>query len=317
MGTYIIRRLLLMIPTVFLVTVIVFMTIHFIPGDVIDFMSMQVTAQGSLDREAIEHSLGLDVPIPVQYVRWIGDMFLHGSLGESLPSFIPVTEKIFPRLPVTFELGLIATVISLIIALPLGTYSAIRQDSWGDYIGRGAAIIFVSVPGFWVATMVVLYPSIYWGWSPSLQLIPFTEDPWGNLGMFIIPGFILGLLSSGMIMRMTRTMMLEVLRQDYIRTAYSKGLKERVVVVRHALKNAFIPVITIVGMQLPVLVGGTVIIEQIFALPGMGRLMLDALNWRDYPVISGINLLIALSVMGINLLTDLTYARLDPRVQYT
>ena len=316
MRTYIIRRLLLIIPTVFLVTIIVFMTLRFIPGDVITYMASQHTA-AALDREAIEHSLGLDLPIHIQYGRWMGDILLHGSLGKSLPTFIPVNEKIFPRLPVTFELGLIAIVTSLIIALPVGIYSAIRQDSWGDYLGRGAAIMFISVPGFWVATMVVLYPSIYWGWSPSLKLIPFTEDPWGNLGMFIIPGFILGLLMSGFIMRMTRTMMLEVLRQDYITTAYSKGLKERVVVVRHALKNAFIPIITLVGMSLPMLVGGTVIMEQIFALPGMGRLILKALETRDYPVVSAINLLIALSVVGINLLTDLTYAWLDPRVKYT
>ena len=316
MRTYLIRRLLLMILTLFLVTIIVFLSLRFIPGDVIDWMMSQQKGVNVGDRETLERLLGLDVPIPIQYGRWIGDMFLHGSLGESLIVSTPVTEKILPRLPVTFELGLLSLVISLIIALPIGIYTAIRQDTWGDYVGRSSAIIFISAPGFWVATLVVLYPSIWWHWAPPLMLIPFTEDPWGNLVQFIIPATVLALLTSGVIVRMTRTMMLEVLRQDYIRTAYSKGLTERVVVMRHALKNSFIPVITLVGMQLPLLVGGTVIIEQIFALPGMGRLLLEALDQRDYTVVSGINLIIAAAVIGINLLTDLTYAWLDPRVRY-
>ena len=288
---------------------------------------------GTLDRAAMERALGLDVPVHVQYGRWLGALprpdfrgltgessysgVLQGSLGVSLRTGEPVTTRIFSRIAVTFELGLLALVISLVVAFPIGIYSAIRQDTVGDYGGRSLAIIFISVPGFWIATMIVLYPSIWWGWSPPVELIPFMEDPLGNLGMFAIPSVILGMAGAGWFMRMTRSMMLEVLRQDYIRTAWSKGLRERVVVVRHALKNAFIPVITIVGMELPILVSGAVIIEQIFGLPGMGRLMINSLQLRDYTMVSGINLVIATAIVGANLLVDVSYAFLDPRVRYS
>ena len=318
MRAYIIRRLLLLIPTLLLVTIIVFLTVRLIPGDVVDLMvgEMGAEAGATIDREAVERALGLDQPVYVQYGRWIRDIVTRGSLGLSMRGNYPVTEKIINRLPVTFELGAIAIVIGLIISLPIGIYSAIRQDTAGDYIGRSLAIIFISVPSFWIGTMVMIYPSIWWGWSPPMEMVTFTDDPLGNLGMFVIPSFILGMLMSGTTMRMTRTMMLEVLRQDYIRTAWSKGLKERVVVIRHALKNALIPVVTMVGMQLPVLVGGSVIIEQIFNLPGIGRLMLQALYQRDYAVVSGVNVFIAAVVIGINLVIDLTYGYLDPRVHY-
>ena len=220
-------------------------------------------------------------------------------------------------MPVTFELGFLAIVIGLVIALPVGIYSAIRQDTATDYVGRTAAIIGMATPNFWLAIMVMLYPAIWWGWSPSAEYIPLVEDPLGNLGMFIIPSVILGTASSAATMRMTRTMMLEVLRQDYIRTAWSKGLKERVVIMRHALKNALIPVVTLIGLQLPILVGGAVIMEDIFNLPGIGRLLLDALQNRDYPVVSGVNLFFATTVIGANLIIDLIYPYLDPRVRYS
>ena len=209
-------------------------------------------------------------------------MLLHGSLGTSLYSGQqPVLDIILHRLPVSFELSLMALVISLIIALPIGIYSAIRQDSWGDYVVRSMAIVFISVPSFWIATVVMIFPALRWGWAPGIEYIPFSEDPWGNLGQFIIPASILGMVLCGTTMRMTRTMMLEVLRKDYVRTAWSKGLKERVVVARHVLKNALIPVITIVGLYLILLVEGAVILEQIFNLPGVGHLMLSALSERD------------------------------------
>jgi peptide/nickel transport system permease protein len=213
-------------------------------------------------------------------------------------------------------LGVLSIVIGLVIALPVGIYSAIRQDTAADYLGRSIAIIGLATPNFWLAIMVMIYPAIWWGWAPPLELIPFTEDPLGNLGVFLIPSLILGTASAAATMRMTRTMMLEVLRQDYIRTAWSKGLRERVVVIRHTIKNALIPVVTLIGLQLPILVGGSVIIENIFNLPGLGRLMLTALTDRDYPVISGINMFFATVVVGINLLIDLLYAYLDPRVRY-
>ena len=333
MRAYIIRRLLLIIPTLFILSVLVFLSVRFIPGDVIDIMASRIESGGSgVDRELVERRLGLDLPIHVQYGRWIGVLptpdwitgeshfngILQGSLGESLHDGIgEVEERIIGGLPVTIELGVLAIVIGLVIALPVGIYSAIRQDTAADYAGRSIAIIGLATPNFWLALMVMIYPAIWWGWAPPMEWVSFTEDPLGNLGVFFIPSLILGTASAAATMRMTRTMMLEVLRQDYIRTAWSKGLKERVVIMRHAVKNALIPVVTLIGMQLPILVGGSVIMENIFNLPGLGRLMVNALTDRDYPTVSGVNLVFATAVVGINLMIDLIYPFLDPRVRYT
>jgi len=331
MRTYIIRRILLMMPTVFIVSLIIFFMIRLIPGTIVDAMVAEQMrggvggVMGVADREALEHSLGLDVPVLTQYGRWIGVIpgadgsfsgILQGDLGNSLWKGIPVTEEIADRWPVTFELGLLALIVAQLIALPIGVFSALRQDTWGDYIARSFAILCIAVPGFWLATMVIVFPSLWWGYMPSIMLIRFTEDPIGNLQMFIVPAIVLGMAMSGMTMRMTRTMMLEVLRQDYIRTAWAKGLRERVIIIRHALKNALIPVVTIVGFQMPILMGGTVIIEQIFVLPGMGRLLIDATMQRDYTIVSGIMLIFAVGMVAINLMVDLTYGVLDPRVRY-
>ena len=336
MRTYIIRRLLLIIPTLFLLTIFVFLLVRFLPGNVIDLIEAEMGGRFSataiqIDREALMRLLGLDVPVHVQYARWIGVLptpdsitgeshfngLLQGTLGESLMGGgWPIEEEILARLPVTIELGLLAILIGLVIALPVGIYSAIRQDTAADYVGRSIAVIGVATPNFWLGIMVMIFPAIWWGWSPPMQVIPFSEDPLRNLGVFIIPSLILGTAISAATMRMTRTMMLEVLRQDYIRTAWSKGLKERVVIMRHAIKNALIPVVTLIGLQLPILVGGSVIMENIFSLPGLGRLMVNALNQRDYPVVSGVNLFFATAVLGINLMIDLIYPYLDPRVRY-
>ena len=317
MKAYVIRRLLLLIPTWVLLTILVFLSVRFIPGDVIDAMvgRMQYMA-GDIDREALEKMLGLDQPVHVQYGRWVGSMLFEGTMGESLLGGWSVEEKIFGRLALTIELGLLAIFIALIIAVPVGIFSALRQDTAMDYAGRSFAILGLATPDFWLATMIMIYPAIWWAWSPPMELIPFTEDPVGHLSTFVLPCLILGTHFSASIMRLTRTMMLEVLRQDYIRTAWSKGLRERVIIVRHAIKNALIPVVTLIGLHFPLLVGGSVIIENIFALPGLGRLLLDALSDRDYPVVSGVNLLFATVVMGGNLLVDLIYPYLDPRVRY-
>ena len=318
MRAYIIRRLLLIIPTVFILTILVFLLVRFLPGDVIDLMEAQMKEIDfiEIDREALMRMLGLDVPVYVQYGRWMEGIFLHGTLGKSMFSDFTVEEKIIASLPVTIELGVMAIVIGLLIALPVGICSAMRRDTVADYAGRSIAIIGLATPNFWLGIMVMIYPAIWWGWAPPMELIPFTEDPLGNLGMFLIPSLILGTAMSASTMRMTRTMMLEVLRQDYIRTAWAKGLKERMVVMRHAVKNAFIPIVTLVGLQLPILVGGSVIMENIFNLPGLGRLMVEALNQRDYPVVSGVNLVFAVMVVGVNLMIDLIYPYLDPRVRY-
>ncbi len=327
MRVYIIRRLLLMIPTVFLVSLIIFFMIRLIPGSIIDIMiGQQLEMSGAaVDRDYLERELGLDVPVHVQYGRWLGIIpgadgkisgLLQGDFGDSLWSQNPVIEEITARWPVTLELGFLALIVAQLIALPAGIISALRQDTWGDYLARSFAIVCIAVPGFWVGTMVIVFPSIWWGYMPSIIYIPFAQDPVGNLKMFIVPAIVLGMAMSGMTMRMTRTMMLEVLRQDYIRTAWSKGLREKIVVLRHALKNAFIPVITLVGSRLAVLVGGTVIIEQIFVLPGMGRLIIDAITQRDYTIVSAVMIFFASIMVFINLMIDLTYGFLDPRVRY-
>lgn len=321
MAAFLIRRILLSIPVLFLVTIIVFALLRFIPGDVIDAMLAEAGqgggggAQVEIDRAALEHALGLDVPIHVQYGRWVSGV-LRGDLGISLRKQRPVRDLIFGRLPVTMELGVFAVLTGLLIALPVGIYSAIRQDTVGDYITRSFAIMALAIPSFWLGILIMVLPSIWWQWSPPLKFVPFMEDPIKNLQMVIIPSIVLGLFLSGTTMRMVRTMMLEVLRQDYIRTAWAKGLRERIVIVRHALKNALIPVVSIIGLQVVLIVGGSVIIEQIFNLPGIGSLLLESLNKRDYPIVSGINLIIAVVVLLMNLVVDVTYCYLDPRVKF-
>jgi peptide/nickel transport system permease protein len=326
MRAYVIRRLLLIIPTLLLVTIIVFFTIRLIPVDVIEIMlAEQVEGASDFNREQLEAELGLDAPLHIQYGRWLGFLptpdegfngIFQGNLGASLWNNISTIDELESRLPVSLELGILSLIIGQLIALPIGIYSAIRQDTIGDYIGRSFAIVCIAIPSFWLGTMVMVFPSLWWNWSPPIQYIRLTADPLGNLRMMLIPAVILGMVLSGTTMRMTRTMMLEVLRQDYIRTAWAKGLRERIVVVRHALKNALIPIVTIIGMQLPLLIGGSVIIENIFCLPGVGALMVRVINNRDYIVLSGINIVMATAVLIINLLVDITYSYLDPRVHY-
>jgi len=317
---YIIRRLLLIIPTLLLVTMIVFCGVRLVPGDIIDQMVAEHAFASTLEKhqtvEAIRAKLGLDVPIPQQYGRFLRGIITRGDLGESLWKGTPVTEEILFRLPATIELGIIAMIVAVLIALPIGILSAVRQDTAGDYAGRTTAMILISIPYFWVGLVVVIAGSLWFGWSPSTDYVSFFENPLENLGMFLVPALVLGVVMSGITMRMTRTMMLEVLRQDYIRTAWAKGLRESVIIVRHAVKNALIPVVTIIGLQIPVVVGGAVVIEQIFNIPGIGRLMLESIHQRDYTIISGINLLVASFVLVINLAVDLSYSYLDPRVRY-
>ncbi len=318
-GTYLLRRLGLIIPTLVLVSLIVFLTVRFIPGSIIDLMVSQmgggVGASTQTTADTIRHNLGMDVPAYVQYGRWIASV-VKGDLGRSLWTDRDITREVTSRLPISAELGVMAIITSLIIALPIGIYSAVRQDTGGDYAGRSFAILCIAVPGFWLGTMVVVFPSVWWGWSPPVEYIPITKNLGANLLQFVIPAGIMGMVMSGTTMRMTRTMMLEVLRQDFVKTAWAKGLRERSVIMRHAMKNAMIPVITVVGLQVPVLIGGSVILEQIFSLPGIGRMMLDALSQRDYPVISGINIVMATAILIVNLAVDLVYSYLDPRIAY-
>ncbi|MDA0789224.1 MAG: ABC transporter permease [Proteobacteria bacterium] len=314
MQAFIIRRLLALIPTLIFTSIIVFASIRLIPGDVIDLMLSQNDIATGNDRARIEQALGFDQPIYIQYFKWLWSA-LQGDLGRSLWQNTPVTEQLAETLPITFELGLLALIVALTVAIPIGIYSAMRQDTAGDYIARSFSLLMLAIPSFWLGTLVMVFPSVWWRWAPPLEYTPFLEDPIKNLGHMIVPAILLGLSLSAVTMRMTRTMMLEVMRQDYIRTARAKGLGEILVVVRHALRNGLIPVVTLIGLQAPLLIGGAVILEQIFVVPGMGLLLLDAVFQRDYPVVTGVFLVVGVGILVINLLVDLTYGFLDPKVR--
>ncbi|HXF50525.1 MAG TPA: ABC transporter permease [Dehalococcoidia bacterium] len=325
MQRYILRRILLMAPTVVGVTFALFMLIRFIPGDVIQQIAGESAVITPEVRADIEHRLGLDQPWYTQYWAWLFDA-VRGDFGESLRSGVPVSEELRHRLPVTLELTTLALMVSLLIALPVGILSAVRQDTWMDYVARSIAIGALAVPVFWLATLVIVLPSVWWKVAPPLKYVDLWDDPWRNLQIMLFPygkfipvgpAVLLGVGLSGTVMRLTRAQMLEVLRQDYIRTAWAKGLRERTVITRHAMKNALIPVVTVVGLQLPFLIGGAVIIESIFSIPGTGRYLLSAIQGLDYTVVQSVVLIIAVAVVVSNLLVDLTYAYLDPRIRYT
>ena len=320
MRAYFIRRIFLLIPTMFLVTVILFFVIRFMPGDIISLMALQHTQEQAgemqLDENMIREMMGLNKPLHKQYFDWVSGIFLRGDFGTSLWTERTLTEDLRDRIPVTFELGLLTMIVMNVIGIPIGIYSAIRQDTWLDYVGRSFAILSLATPAFWLATMLIVYGSIYFDWSPQIEYIPFTVNPMGNLRQLIIPAILVGTAGTGGMMRFLRTIMLEVLRQDYVRTAWSKGLRERVIVIRHAMKNALIPLITMFAPQVGMLIGGSVIMEQIFALPGMGRYLLDAIVRRDYPLVSGTNLIYGGFAMLMILITDISYAWADPRIRY-
>jgi peptide/nickel transport system permease protein len=312
---YVVRRMLLAIPTILLVIFMTFLIVRLVPGDIVQLILAERPYASPEAREEIENDLGLDKPIPVQFAIYLGDV-LQGDLGQSYWTSRPVTEEIGNRMPVTAELGLYAILIGLVVALPVGIISAVRQDTASDYIARSFAILAISVPYFFTATLLIVFPPM-WGYAPPLTFKGWTDGPMSHLYYFFFPALLLGLSLSGGVMRLTRTMMLEVLRQDYIRTAWSKGLRERSVIVRHALKNAFIPVITVIGLQVGVALSGTIILENIFNMPGVGRFLVGAIFQRDYPAIQGVVLVLATSVVLVNLLVDVTYAYLDPRIRYS
>lgn len=313
MRRYITRRFLLLIPTLLLVSFLVFCIVRIIPGDAVTLM---VAEMGFAEDEAeLRAFLGLDQSLPRQYVTYMANA-VRGDLGTSLWSGEPVMKEIMRRLPLTFRLALMALFWTVLMGIPLGVISALKQDTWLDYLLRSVSVGGLSIPSFWLATLLLVFGAIWFRWVPPLDFIPFREDPIASLSQLVAPSLILSVALSASIMRMTRTMMLEVMREDYIRTARAKGLSEWVVVVRHALANSLIPVMSIMGIQLAFLVGGTVIMESIFVLPGMGKYLLDAITWRDYPVIQGINLFICTSIILINLAIDLLYGFLDPRIRY-
>jgi peptide/nickel transport system permease protein len=313
-SRYLIRRLVLLAPTLLGVSIVVFVLVRLLPGDAVA-LQLQDARASAADEAALRAQFGLDRPVYVQYVDWLATV-LRGDLGHSFRSHQPVTLELANRLPVTAELGLIALVIAATVATTVGVISAVKQDTWADYAARSTAIGLLAVPGFWLGTLVVTLPSVWWHWTPPLRYVRLTEDPARNLTIVVIPAVILGLGLSGGLMRLVRTQMLEVLRQDFIRTAAAKGLAEHSVVIRHALKNAFIPALTVLGLQVAVLVSGTVVLESIFVLPGMGRYLLESVQARDYPAIQGLNLIFATVIVLTNLVVDLLYGWLDPRVRY-
>jgi peptide/nickel transport system permease protein len=310
---YALKRLLIALPSLLLATVIVFSLSRLIPGDVVTLMMEENQYANSLAE--MRAKLGLDRPIYRQYVEWIGRA-ATGDLGRSLYSNRPITSELLYRLPVSLELGAVALVVAILLGVPIGIVSAVRQDTARDYVARSAAILGLAVPGFWLGTLVVVLPAIYLGWSPSIQYTAFGVSPWRHAAQFVLPGLLLGLASAASIMRLTRTQLLEVLRQDYVRTAWAKGLRERAIVLKHSLKNALIPVVTVLGIQIAQILSGTVIFESIFGLPGMGRYLFDSITERDYPAIQGINLIVVTTVVMVNLMVDLVYAWLDPRIRY-
>lgn len=314
MKQYVLRRVALAVPTLFLVSVIVFGLMRLMPGDVATRMVEGHAYAPTI--EALRRDLGLDRPVHVQYLEWVQGILLRADFGQSYWTRQPILDEFVRRFPVTLELALLTILVSVVIGVAVGIVSAVRQDTVTDYVGRILAIVALSVPYFGLAVLVVVLPSIYFKWTPVYTYVPFTVDPLENLKILSVPALVFGVTRAGPIMRIMRSALLEVLRQDFIRTAWSKGLGERTIVLRHALKNAMIPVITLVGLQMPLYIGGSVIIESIFRLPGVGLFFFEALTRLDYPVVQSVNLIIAALVVGLNLLIDVTYAFLDPRIRY-
>jgi peptide/nickel transport system permease protein len=315
--TYLAKRLLLIVPTLFGVAAVVFLIMRVIPGDV-SLLILGGDQTGRIDPQqlaAMRHQLGLDQPLAVQFGAWLWGV-LRLDFGTSLWTGQPVIEEVLIRLPLSLEVAILATIVSVLLAIPLGMLAAVRQDTWVDYVIRVVSIGGQAIPSFWVGILVILFLVIYFGWGPPLEFTPPWVDPWANFQQLVWPVLTIGYRYAAVTTRMTRSTVLEVLREDYIRTAWAKGLRERAVVIRHALKNAMLPVITLVGTEFAFLIGGLVVTETVFTLNGVGRFVVDAVAHRDYPVVQALVFLIALCFVIVNLLIDLTYAWLDPRIRY-
>lgn len=312
MLEYAIRRIVLAIPVLLGVSIILFAAVRVIPGD-IAAARLGNEASPELVRE-LRQDLGLDRPIYEQYVTWLGGAITL-DFGDSLWSGRPVVDNIAHALPVTMQLGVFSILVAVLIAIPFGVASAAAQDKWPDYILRLISITGLAIPNFWLATLVITFAAIWWGWTPEPGAPSITDQP-ANLIKYGLAAAIVGLSSSAIILRMTRSMMLEVLHQDYIRTARAKGLTDRVVLVRHGLRNALIPVFTLIGNQFGLILSGSVVIEQVFGLPGLGRLLVDGITQRDYPQIEAAVLMFAVGFVTVNLVVDVLYGAIDPRIQY-
>lgn len=303
------------LPTLFGVTVIIFMIVRMIPGDAIAMMMEGSYNMDLAKMAALKKQLGLDKPLYMQYFIWIGNL-LRGDLGTSVWQEAPVLGEIVRRIPVTLQLALMTTGFSILIGIPIGIISAVKHDTIIDHVVRIISISGLSMPNFWLGIMAIVIPSIYLNWAPPLSYVPFSQAPKAHMIQFMIPSALMGFHFSAAVMRMARSAVLEVLQQDYVRTARAKGLSNQVVLWRHVLKNSMIPILSVTGVQFAFLMGGTVIMEQIFGLPGIGRLVLQSVFQRDYPLLQGVLLIIGLSVILVNLIIDLLYAYVDPRITY-
>ena len=315
MYKYAIRRLLLAVPVLLLSSLIVFGLMRVMPGDALTALMGESGNVGERELAKLRKDLGLDRPYYQQYLIWLWQMVSFNP-GDSIFTNEPIAVALKKSIPVTFELATMAMIIGLVVAVPIGVLSAIRQDTPSDYAGRVVAVSGLSLPDFWLATLVITFAAIWFRWIPPLGYASFWDSPTKNLQQFLLPAAVLGFRLSAATMRMTRSTVLEVLREDYVRTAWAKGLSGRIVVYKHALKNALIPVVTIVGGQLGTLLAGAVVVETIFALPGMGRLTVEAILFRYYPVVQTNVMLVAFTLVTLNLLVDLTYGWLDPRIKY-
>ena len=315
MIRYIVTRLLTLIPILLGVSILVFGMFHMVPGDVIDIMMGDESAGDPEAAEELRDRMGLNKPIYVQYLRWLKNA-ARGDLGKSLTSGNQVMDDIMDRLPVNIELMLIAMGFVIFLGIPLGMLSANKQFTFIDGLLRVVTILGYAIPNFWLATLVVLLGSLYFEWLPVLYYVPFSENPLENIKCMIIPGFVLGTTTLSYIVRMTRSSVLDSLRQDYVRTACAKGMTERVILYVHVLKNSLIPVVTVLGFQIGVLIGGLVLTEEVFVLPGVGRLILLAIEQRDFMIVTGAILFLAFVFVMMNLVVDVIYAFLDPRITY-
>jgi peptide/nickel transport system permease protein len=314
---YIMRRCLQIPFVVLLVTLALFFVMHMLPGDPI--YAAIGESEASLDPVAMQQmreDLGLNDPLPVQYGHWLGDL-ARGDLGRSFKDRASVGDNITGRIPITAQLGLMALLVAVCVGVPAGTIAAVKRNSPLDYCVTIVAMFGIAVPSFWFAMLLIWLFVVTLGWLPASGFVGIWEEPWPAIQHMLLPVAALGLTLAGSIMRYTRSSVLDVLNQDYVRTARSKGLNERTVIVRHALRNSLLPVVTVVGLQLGYLLGGSIIIENMFAIPGLGRLALDAINGRDYPTLQGVVLLFTVLVLVVNLLTDMSYAVLDPRIRYS
>lgn len=315
MLTYLARRIILVfLPTLLGISVLVFAAMRLIPGSFVDVMIGIGPDVSQAQRDEIARSYGLDKPLPVQYLLWLGNAST-GDFGASLRTGDPVGGLILDRLPATLELALLATAFSLLLAIPAGVLSAVRRNSAVDALARVAALVGLSVPNFLLGTLLILFISLKWPVLPTTGFVPIADGLWPNLKSLVLPTISLGALLAASITRMTRSALLEELGKEYLTVARAKGLTNRAVVLGHALRNALVPVVTVVGIQTGYLLGGTVIVEQLFAIPGIGRLALDAVLQRDYPLVQGTTLFIAAAFVLMNLLTDVVYGLIDPRIR--